>query len=65
MFSAVYLVCVLNQPCAFFVDSEPYPTMEVCLAESREVMARNKARSLVGEFSEHTAEAQCFSWEKA
>ena len=34
MFSAVYLVCIVNMPCMFFVDTKPYPTEEVCMREA-------------------------------
>lgn len=65
MFSAVYLVCMLNQPCRFFVDPMPYPTIEVCQKEAQAIIDGNQARVVTGEVSPHTAEYQCITWNKA
>ena len=65
MFSAVYLVCIMNGPCQFYVDTDPYPTYESCMIESQRIMQSNQERVAKGEFIEHTSEAQCISWEKA
>lgn len=65
MFSAVYLVCILNQPCMFFVDTPPYPTLEVCQKEAELVIQNNQLRVRTGEAPAHTAEYQCIGWNKA
>lgn len=65
MFSAIYLVCMAGQPCQFFVDSMPHPTMEVCLEESANIVFENQQRVLRGEIPEHSVEVQCISWDKA
>ena len=65
MFSAVYLVCILNQPCQYFVDSVPYPTLFSCQDEALATIQENQDRVLRLEAPEHTAEFQCISWEKA
>lgn len=62
MFSAVYLVCMAGQPCMFFVDTNPYPTEEVCTEEAENNIARNTNRSLSGEIPSFTAEYQCINW---
>ena len=62
MFSAVYLVCMVGQPCMFFVDQQSYPTEEVCEQSALETIYRNRNNPNAKEF---TAEYQCISWEKA
>ena len=62
MFSAVYLVCILNQPCQFFVDSVPYPTEQICRDEAEANITRNSSNPQAPPF---TAEYQCISWDKA
>lgn len=62
MFSAVYLVCIMGQPCQFFVDAIIYPTEEVCIEEAEATIVRNSNLPNVLPF---TAEYQCVSWEKA
>jgi hypothetical protein len=64
MFSAVYLVCILGQPCQFFVDNEPYPTLEICRMEAAKIVLTNQERAAKGEFLEHTSEYQCISWDE-
>ena len=65
MFSAVYLVCVLDQPCQFYVDPEPYPSMEVCSTEAKIIIQKNSDNIITGTIPDHTAEFQCITWEKA
>jgi hypothetical protein len=65
MFSAIYLVCMVGMPCAFFVDSTPYPTMEVCLEKSKAIVEVNQQRVLRGEIPKHTVEVQCIAWDRA
>lgn len=65
MFSAVYLVCILNEPCTFFVDKVVYPSEEVCLVEALNIIELNKLRAARGEAPPHTSEFQCVSWNKA
>lgn len=62
MFSAVYLVCIMNQPCQFFVDSQIYPSEEVCIQEAEASIVRNSSIPGVPPFE---AEYQCISWDKA
>lgn len=62
MFSAVYLVCIIGQPCMFFVDTVPYPTEEVCEQEAEANIIRNSNLPGAPQF---TAEYQCISWDKA
>ena len=62
MFSAIYLVCMTGQPCQFFVDQIPYPTIEVCRDEAEANIVRNSNLPNVPPF---TAEYQCVSWVKA
>jgi hypothetical protein len=62
MFSAVYLVCIVNMPCMFFVDTKPYPTEEVCMSEAEANILRNATRPDAAQF---TAEYQCINWSKA
>lgn len=62
MFSAVYLVCMVNNPCMFFVDTIVYPTEQVCEQEAEANIIRNSKLPDVPPF---TAEYQCISWEKA
>ena len=65
MFSAVYLVCVLNQECIFFVDKVIYPSIEVCQTEAKGIVENNQVRAMKGEAPPHTAEYQCVAWDKA
>lgn len=65
MFSAVYLVCFMSQPCSFFVDPNPYPSIEVCREYAQGNIDKHQARVLTGEAPPHTAEYQCIPWEKA
>ena len=65
MFSAVYLVCMLNQPCMFFVDTTPYPSFEVCHKEAEVIKENNQLRARMGEAPPHTSEHQCVAWDKA
>lgn len=65
MFSAVYLVCMLNQPCTFFVDKVIYPSLEVCETEAKAIVALNQKRAVEGEAPEHTSEFQCLAWDAA
>jgi hypothetical protein len=65
MFSAIYFVCMVGQPCQFFVDRDPYPTMEVCLDKSAEIVIKNQLRVDRGEIPKHTVEVQCVPWDKA
>ena len=62
MFSAVYLVCMANSPCMFFVDTIPYPTLEVCEQAAENNIVRNSSNPEVPPF---TAEYQCVVWDKA
>lgn len=65
MFSAVYLVCMVGQPCVFYVDSHPYPTEEVCELEATNNIARHKNKVVLGELPEFTAEFRCLGWKSA
>lgn len=65
MFSAVYLVCMLNQPCVFYVDNMPYKTVEECEHTAELTIENQTLRSQRGEIPPFEAEYQCISWEKA
>ena len=62
MFSAIYLVCMTGQPCMFFVDPKPYPTVEVCKVEAENNIIKNSNNPNIPPFE---AEYQCISWDKA
>lgn len=65
MFSAVYLVCMLNQPCLFAVDNQPYSTIDDCRSAAEATIGNNTLRAQRGEIPPFTAEYQCISWVKA
>lgn len=65
MFSAVYLVCILGDPCVTFVDRPTYPTLEICRMEAAQIVLNNQERVKAGEAPPHTAEYQCVAWDKA
>lgn len=65
MFSAIYFVCMLNQPCVFFVDSLPYKSVEECSHAAELTIENQTLRSQRGEIPPFEAEFQCISWGKA
>ncbi len=65
MFSAVYLVCMLGQPCMSATDVTPYNSLETCKENAETIIAMNQARVVAGELAPFTAEYQCVSWDKA
>jgi hypothetical protein len=65
MFSAIYLVCMMNQPCLSYTDPSLYPTVEVCHEQAKLVIENNQLKSQQGKLPPFEAEYQCVSWEKA
>jgi hypothetical protein len=49
----------------FFVDTTPYPSLEVCHKEAEVIKENNQLRARMGEAPPHTSEHQCVAWDKA
>jgi len=41
MFSAIYLVCFMGEPCKTFADPAIYPSHEVCVQEAEGNIMKN------------------------
>lgn len=65
MFSAVYLVCMLNQPCLFAADNKVYQSLDECKHYAELTIEDNTLRAQNGEIPPFKAEYQCIGWEKA
>lgn len=65
MFSAIYLVCFIGQPCVTFVDSPTYTTVEECLKGAKDNVERNTVAIRDSGGTVPDVEYQCVSWNKA
>lgn len=65
MFSAVYLVCMLNQSCLFAADNKVYQSLDECKHYAELTIENNTLRAQNGEIPPFKAEYQCIGWEKA
>lgn len=65
MFSAIYLVCIMGQPCVSVVEPRIFETVEECNKVAEETKLINQQRVLAGAFKKHTVDHQCISWSKA
>ncbi len=65
MFSAVYLVCFMGEPCKFFVDDFNYSSLLECEEGAEENIARNNKLILDMGQNLPKVEYQCLNWEKA
>jgi hypothetical protein len=65
MFSAVYLVCMMNQPCLFAADNRVYESLDECVHYAELTISNNTLRAQRGEIPPFKAEYQCIGWEKA
>lgn len=65
MFSAIFLVCVVNEPCVAYANAYVFPSYEECMAAGTESLAEGQQKVVEGVFKEHTAELVCYAWDKA
>ncbi len=65
MFSAVYLVCFLDNTCTFFVDQIYYQNEEECRSSAENNIFNHQEAVKAGKAPPHTAEYQCIAWDKA
>lgn len=65
MFSAIYLVCFMGEPCQAFVDQPLYTTLEECNKGAESNISRNNA--IIHDLGQAlpSVEFQCINWEKA
>lgn len=65
MFSAIYLVCFMGEPCKTFADPAIYPSYEVCVKEAEVNIMKNMIIIEAQGLSLPDVDYQCLSWNKA
>ena len=65
MFSAIYLVCFIGEPCKTFADPAIYPSYEVCVQEAEANIMKNMINIEARGIPLPDVEYQCLTWDKA
>lgn len=65
MFSAIYLVYFIGEPCKTFADPAIYPSYEVCIEEAEANIMKNMTNIEARGLPLPDVEYQCLTWDKA
>lgn len=65
MFSAIYLVCFMGEPCKTIADPAIYPSYEVCVKVAEVNIMKNMINIEAQGLSLPDVDYQCLTWDKA
>lgn len=65
MFSAIYLVCFMGEPCKTFADLSIYSSYEVCVKEAEVNIMKNMINIEAQGLPLPDVNYQCLTWDKA
>ena len=65
MFSAVYLVCFVGEPCLTFVDKQTYPSLEICEVAAFNNIGHNNQVIREAGMPVPEVDYQCIRWTDA